>query len=40
VKVLSWLTGFKLSQIKVGIKVKLVAKVSQEGELTYEFTPP
>lgn len=40
VKVLAWLTGFKLSQIKVGMKVKLVAKVSQEGNPTYEFVPP
>jgi uncharacterized OB-fold protein len=39
VKVLAWLTGFKLSQIKVGMKVKLTAKVSQEGEATYEFVP-
>ena len=39
VKVLAWLTGFKLSQIKVGMKVKLVAKMSQEGNPTYEFVP-
>ncbi|MCL6578542.1 MAG: Zn-ribbon domain-containing OB-fold protein [Candidatus Bathyarchaeota archaeon] len=39
VRVLAWLTGFKLSQIKVGMKVKLVAKISQEGNPTYEFVP-
>jgi uncharacterized OB-fold protein len=39
VKVLAWLTGFKLSQIKVGMKVKLTAKVSPEGNPTYEFVP-
>jgi len=39
VKVLAWLTGFKLSQVKVGMKVKLVAKTSQEGNPTYEFVP-
>ncbi|MEM3458567.1 MAG: Zn-ribbon domain-containing OB-fold protein [Candidatus Bathyarchaeia archaeon] len=39
VRVLAWLTGFKLSQIKVGMKVKLVAKTSQEGNPTYEFVP-
>lgn len=39
VKVLAWLTGFKLSQIKVGMKVKLVAKVDNEGNPTYEFVP-
>ncbi|MBX5328463.1 MAG: Zn-ribbon domain-containing OB-fold protein [Candidatus Bathyarchaeota archaeon] len=40
VQVLAWLTGFKLSQIKVGMKVKLVAKTSQERNPTYEFVPP
>jgi uncharacterized OB-fold protein len=40
VKVLAWLSGFKLSQIKVGMKVKLVAKTSFEGNPTYEFVPP
>ncbi len=39
VKVLAWLTGFRLSQIKVGMKVKLVAKVSEESNPTYEFVP-
>ena len=37
VKVLAWLSGFKLSEIKVGMKVKLVAKTSMEGNPTYEF---
>jgi uncharacterized OB-fold protein len=40
VKVFAWLTGFKLSQIKVGMKAKLVAKSTQEGSPTYEFVPP
>ncbi|MGB9676482.1 MAG: Zn-ribbon domain-containing OB-fold protein [Candidatus Bathyarchaeales archaeon] len=40
VRVLAWLTGFKLSQVKVGMKVKLTAKVTPEGNLTYEFVPP
>jgi hypothetical protein len=39
VKVLAWLTGFKLSEIKVGMKVKLVAKLTSEGNPTYEFVP-
>lgn len=39
VKVLAWLTGLKLSKIKVGMKVKLVTKVSPEGNPTYEFVP-
>ena len=38
-KVLAWLTGFKLSEIKVGMKVKLVAKLTPEGNPTYEFVP-
>jgi hypothetical protein len=40
VKVLAWLTGFKLSEVKVGMKAKLVAKVTSEGNLTYEFVRP
>jgi uncharacterized OB-fold protein len=40
VKVLAWLTGFKLSEVKVGMKVKLIAKTSAEGNPTYEFVPP
>jgi uncharacterized OB-fold protein len=39
VRVLAWLTGLRLSEIKVGIKVKLVAKVTPEGKPTYEFVP-
>ena len=39
VKVLAWLTGFKLQEIRVGMKAKLVAKVSPEGNPTYEFVP-
>lgn len=37
IRVLAWLTGFKLSEIKVGMKVKLVAKITAEGNPTYEF---
>jgi len=40
VKVLAWLTGFKLSEIKAGMKVKLTAKTSPDGNPTYEFVPP
>jgi uncharacterized OB-fold protein len=39
VRVLAWLSGFKLSEIKVGMEVKLVAKVTPEGNPTYEFVP-
>ena len=40
VRVLAWLTGFKLSEIKVGMKAKLIAKITLEGNPTYEFTRP
>jgi len=40
VRVLAWHTGFKLSEVKVGMKAKLVAKLTSEGHLTYEFTRP
>src|SRR5512136_78009 len=40
VKVLAWLTGFKLSEVKVGMKTKLIAKVMPEGNATYEFVRP
>ena len=40
VKVLAWLTGFKLSEINVNMKVKLVTRMSPEGNPTYEFVPP
>lgn len=40
VRVLAWLTGFKLSEVKVGIKAKLMAKLTLDGRPTYEFTRP
>jgi len=40
VKVLAWLTGFKLSEVKVGMKAKLVARLTPDGRPTYEFTRP
>lgn len=40
VRVLAWLMGFKLSEVKVGMKAKLVAKLTHEGRPTYEFTRP
>ncbi len=38
VRVLAWLTGVKLGQAKVGMKVKLVGKPSPEGS-SYELVP-
>lgn len=40
VKVLAWLTGFKLSEVEIGMKAKLVAKTTPDGDPTYEFTRP
>jgi uncharacterized OB-fold protein len=39
-RVLAWLTGFKLSEVKVGMKAKLMAKLTPDGRPTYEFTRP
>lgn len=38
VKVLAWLSGLKLGQAKVGMKVKLVGRPSPEGS-SYELAP-
>lgn len=40
VRVLAWLTGVKFSEVKTGMKVKLVAKTTPDGWPTYEFIPP
>ena len=39
VRALAWLTGVKKKNVKVGMKVRLMAKVTPEGRLTYEFKP-
>ena len=39
VKALAWLTGVERENVKVGMKVRLVAKVDSEGNATYIFTP-
>ena len=39
VRALAWLTDVKKKDVKVGLKVKLVGKVTPEGRLTYEFKP-
>lgn len=38
VKVLAWLTGIKREEIKVGMRLKLKPKITEE-RLTYEFIP-
>lgn len=39
VKVFAWLTGAEFSDIKVGMKVKLVARKAPDGSLSYAFIP-
>ena len=39
VRALAWLTGVKKRDVKAGMKVRLMAKVTHEGRLTYEFKP-
>ncbi len=39
VRVLAWLVGVNPSNVKVGMKVKLVAKITPEGNPIYEFVP-
>ena len=38
-KVVAWVKGVKLKDIKVGMPVKLVGTVGPEGNPTYEFVP-
>ncbi|MCJ7614481.1 Zn-ribbon domain-containing OB-fold protein [Candidatus Bathyarchaeota archaeon] len=39
VKALAWLTGIERENVKVGMKVKLVAKVFPDKRVSYEFIP-
>ncbi|MEM2093626.1 MAG: Zn-ribbon domain-containing OB-fold protein [Candidatus Bathyarchaeia archaeon] len=39
VKALAWLTGISPEEAKIGMKVKLVAKVDASGMPFYEFVP-
>lgn len=39
VKVLAWLTGIKREDVRVGMKVNLVAKITSNGRVAYEFVP-
>lgn len=39
VKALAWLTGVKKGEVKVGMRVKLVPKTTEDGRVTYEFKP-
>jgi uncharacterized OB-fold protein len=37
VKVLAWLTGVERENVKVGLKVRLVARANSEGRVAYGF---
>jgi uncharacterized OB-fold protein len=39
VKALAWLTDVERKDVRVGMKVKLVAKVTSDGRVAYEFVP-
>jgi uncharacterized OB-fold protein len=39
VKVLARLTGFRMSEIRIGMDARLVAKTTVDGDPTYEFSP-
>ena len=39
VKALAWLIDVKREDVKAGMKVKLVARVTSDGRATYEFVP-
>ncbi len=39
IKTLAWLTGVEREDVKVGMSVKLMAKVTPEGRIAYEFVP-
>ena len=39
VKVLAWLVGVDRMDVKVGLKVKLVAREASEGNASFEFVP-
>jgi uncharacterized OB-fold protein len=37
VRALAWLVGVKREDVKVGMKVRLVAKVASDGRVSYQF---
>ena len=39
VKALAWLIGVEREDVKAGMKVRLVAKVTSDKRVTYEFVP-
>jgi len=39
VRALAWLTGLEREDVQVGMKVRLVAKVTSDGMVSYQFIP-
>lgn len=39
VRALAWLIGVEREDVKVGMKVRLVARVTSDGRVSYEFIP-
>ncbi len=39
VKALAWITGVKKKDVRIGMKVKIVPRITEDGRLTYEFKP-
>lgn len=39
IKILAWLTNTEITEVEVGMKVKLEAGITPEGELSYWFVP-
>ena len=39
VRALAWLVGVEKEDVQVGMKVRLVAKVTSDGRVSYEFIP-
>ena len=39
VRALAWLIGIERESVKVGMKVRLVARVTSDGRVSYEFIP-
>ena len=39
IKALAWLTGVNLEDVKIGMKVRLVADVRPDGRVAYKFVP-
>ncbi len=39
VRALAWLVGIERKNVEVGMKVRLVGKVTSDGRVAYEFVP-